>query len=326
MKDHGYNKKKIFFLKKGGGTTNSSLCNKLHCCFFNRWSRGCVVPRLGLGLCFLVLAVPFWFLAISLLHIQLHRLRASCKYRSMDRKWGGLISCPTRLDSTQKRRVISWTPIRSRNDGLELFPLYADLVTALGSCDGGLPPSIFCHDFASRSSISSRPFRYQFHERMLRSDLIFSMVANKGRKIGMQATTNPRFLSNLKFVMSNLFHVPKTWKRTENTTRKERDHLAYRQLWCLKSKRWRYLQVGSRLSSVNVTLLPMPQAAVLPSHQHRSRKWHVTWVDLPGTQHQHHNDGSFAPLVQLKPTNNKDWNNDACTVGRCPQGFVFRLE
>lgn len=86
-------------------------------------------------------------------------------------------------------------------------------------------------------------------------------------------------------------------KHTMNTTRKEHGHLDDRQLWRLNGRRRRKrVQVESQLLGFNVKLLAIPQAAVLPPfHQHCSRN--ATWLDLPGTQHQHHNDGSLASLV-----------------------------
>ena len=51
-----------------------------------------------------------------------------------------------------------------------------------------------------------------------------------------------------------------------------------------------------------------------------------TWLDLPGTQHQYHDHGSLGPLVQLKPTNHEDWNDNTGTVDYRSQNFCIPIK
>ena len=151
-------------------------------------------------------------------------------------------------------------------------------MTTFDGSDGRFPPSMFSHVFASCSSIVILLFwlfRYQFHERKWRFDPTFNIVANKGRKIGMQATTNPRFLSSLKFSMSDLAYIHSREVKTYNDHNTKGTWSSWINVsydawtWIRNDKTpCGYLHVRSMLLGFNVILLPIPQAAVLYSHQH----------------------------------------------------------
>lgn len=195
------------------------------------------------------------------------------------------LSGPSRLKGTGW--VLNSQSGRVKMD-LNFFRFMLMLVTALGSSDGCPSTSMFPHTFACCSPcsrISSWPFRYQFHERAVWSELIFNIVANIGRKIGMQATTNPKFRSNLNSTISDFRWHSKNGKNLQ-WTQHERNVIILiivsHNSWAEKRRiLCRYWQVVSKLSGFNVTLLPIPQAAVLPSHQYHPRKWHDSTYPAP---------------------------------------------
>lgn len=144
------------------------------------------------------------------------------------------------------------------------------LLSFIGTAWSSLLP-VFSFVFGCWSSVlivASWAFPYRLIRNGGRSALIFSMLANNGRKIGTQATTIPRFLSSLIFRSAWHMHH-RIGDRITYT-----DHKPYgTQLSLLpvsydawvgnRMSALQYVQVGSGAVISTMILFPVPQAAVL---------------------------------------------------------------